>query len=268
MTTADGGSASLLAAGDRPGRPAQTAAPAAAPTPRRLPAFPALPTGRGRVTVARGELHPGEGRVVGSGLVIEPGGDRLGELAGLGQPDGAGVDVRQPHPDRKGEEARPHCRQGLLVARQRVPAGQPCGTDPPWPPPALGKKACGQARVGHLVLRVLVDASQLVLELQIRTREGEHFQVAGEPTLPHVDAPPDAVGVVPATGEATVLGVLPRRPGPGVRLEAHAVDVPARSVLAQQVTCVRSRQRRHRPHQVSRRPRTGGRRPGPAGRPR
>jgi hypothetical protein len=31
------------------------------------------------VTVARGELHPGEGRVVGSGLVIEPGGDRLGE---------------------------------------------------------------------------------------------------------------------------------------------------------------------------------------------
>ena len=45
------------------------------------------------VTVTRGELDAGKGRAVRTGLVVQPRGDRLGELARLGQPDGAGIDV-------------------------------------------------------------------------------------------------------------------------------------------------------------------------------
>jgi len=43
--------------------------------------------------VTRDELDAGKGRAVRTGLVVQPRGDRLGELARLGQPDGAGIDV-------------------------------------------------------------------------------------------------------------------------------------------------------------------------------
>jgi hypothetical protein len=81
------------------------------------------------------------------------------------------------------------------------------------------------------------------MELRIGAREGKHLQVAGQPTLPHVHAPPHAVRVVASTGEAAVLGVLPRRPRPRLRLEAHAMDALTRFLLAKQVAHIGRRQR-------------------------
>ena len=82
------------------------------------------------------------------------------------------------------------------------------------------------------VLGTFVDAGQVVLELRISTHEGEHLEVAGQPALTDVDASPHAIRIVPPTGETAVLGVLPGRPRPRLRLEAHPMDASTGSVLA------------------------------------
>jgi hypothetical protein len=92
------------------------------------------------------------------------------------------------------------------------------------------------------------DACQVVLERRISAREGEYLEVAGQPALAHVDAPPHAVGVIPPAGETPVLRVLPGRPCPGFKLEAHPMDASTGSVLAQQVTRLGRRQRRRLRH--------------------